>query len=669
MFQTDEKYYNSVYEAPVVRSSISGAIIIDESTEIALSDRDIVPGSLNLNNKCVNGDAFAYGAVFQGELNVTLKKDADRYLLYDKKISFTVHQLHTDGSVQDVPIGMFYITDPQRSRKLITIKAVDAMSNFDVDITDSFFGSIYEVLTTACENCGVELQQTETELKALTNGNVVFSAYNGQLGTYRDLLCHIGKVTCTFATINRFGRLELRPYGCTVTREIPASRRNDTVIADYQTYYRGAMMNFKEGENGTPFEHLEEGLTGLVMDLGDVPVVYGLAETKQKIVDNIYETLSHIRYTPASFKLLISDPTLELGDKIVLKGMTDADNIETYITSFTWKYHDSMTLQGVGGNPKLVALKKKDEVELADLANSVAAKSMIVYTYTNAGRYSITGADEKEIIRISYTTIAESVPIFIATIPVEMSSDGYFILKYRKNSVPVEDAGLVKYLEKGKHFVTCMYHTSSEANSWNELSVVASTEYFPSDNRVRDAEIAALKAFATLGSYPTVVLDENIPSAVIDKFQIKAVLFGQGLASDTKAWDGRLSFIETIKPMKTGLAYKPIIDNIFVTEIVPTRSVLTEMIPRFKVGLSFAGVMESIEVGEVVAKYTVESAKVENYEYNHRFVSVDSDGFTLNHSYSSGVSVIQEIDRGSLCELRFDLSPFASVESVVVHYD
>lgn len=665
MFVTDDKYYDSIFGSPVVRSTISGEIVINEATVIPLTDRDIVPGSLSVDNKCVNGDSFQYGAVFQGELNVTIMKEVDRYSLYDKKITFTVHQIHSDGSVQDVPIGEFFITDPQRSKKLITIKAADVMANFDVDIEDSFFGTIFEAVSTACDKCGVIMQQSEADLKTLANGGVTVTVNNGQVKTYRDMLCYLGGITCSFATINRFGKLELRPYGKEVVRTVPISRRKDTVVSDYQTYYKGVKIVFSQNDAKEELAHIDESSDGLVMDLGEVPIIFGVTETKQKVVDNIFAELEASRYTPASFNLLVSDPTLELGDRISLGGMPDME-IETFITSFTWKYHDSMSVKGVGGNPKLVALKKKDEVELNELANSIAAKNMIVYTYTNAGKLVFSGDVQKEIISISYTAIADAVPIFIATIPVEMSIDGYLVLTYKKNDAPVEGSTIRKYLEKGSHFVTCMYHTSDKTNTWNMLSVVASTEY--AENSV-SAEIEALKTFATSGYYPTVAASQSAPTATIGQQQIKAVLFGQGLASDTKAWDGRLSFIETVPAMKVGLQLRNIIDSLQTEQIMPVQDTIAETVPMFKLGLTLGSFTDMLEIGEVTAKYTVESAKVENYEYDSRYVGINNGIFALNHDYVYADVTTPQADRGNMCELEIDLMSFASVESVVVKYD
>lgn len=552
MYTTSENYYNAVYVNPVVRRTISGAIVVDENTTISLSDKDIITGSLQIDNKCVNGDSFEYGAVFQGEMNVTLMLSVSRYQLYGKKISFTVHQTLADGTTEDVPLGSFTITDPQWSKKLLTIKAVDGMENFDVGIDESFFGSLYDVLSVACTNCGVELAQTEEELTALTNGDVQYSCYNTQVATYRDLLAYLAKCTCTFATINRDGKLELRPYGSTVAREIPISRRKDTVIADYETYHQGVKARFLANQNYAPYEHIEAGETGLVLDLGDIPVVYGVSETKQAVLDAIWTTLSAVRYTPASFKLLVSDPALELGDMIKIKGKTAAEDVTTYITAFTWVYHGSMSIKGVGGNPKLVKLKNKNQIDISDLESQIATKDVVVYTYTNASKFIIQGEADEVIIRISYTTVAETVPIFMATVPVEMASDGYLRLKYRKNDADIEGSEIVKYLPKGKHFVTFVYYIKDEANKWNKLEVVANTEYFESTDRVNTAEIAALKTFASSGTLPEAAIDTTVPAATIEQQTIKAVLFGQGLATAEVEWDGRISIKEEVPRFNIG---------------------------------------------------------------------------------------------------------------------
>ena len=77
MLKQSEKYFNAMYTTSVVRSSISGKIETLTGEIYELEDTDIIPGSLTKNNKCVNGSSFEIGAVYQGELNVTLKSKPD----------------------------------------------------------------------------------------------------------------------------------------------------------------------------------------------------------------------------------------------------------------------------------------------------------------------------------------------------------------------------------------------------------------------------------------------------------------------------------------------------------------------------------------------------------------------------------------------------------------
>ena len=69
MYATNEKYYAALYEAPAVRSYVTGKI---GNGEITFTDMDILSGSLSINNKCVNGSSFEYGAVYQGEMNMPI---------------------------------------------------------------------------------------------------------------------------------------------------------------------------------------------------------------------------------------------------------------------------------------------------------------------------------------------------------------------------------------------------------------------------------------------------------------------------------------------------------------------------------------------------------------------------------------------------------------------
>ena len=364
MYTAKEEYYKALYENPVVKSYVTGAIALDDG-EVSISDQNIIKGSLSINNRCVNGTGFEYGAVYQGEMNITLMIDAGRYSLYDKKISLTAHYVLDDEEEVSIPLGQWKITTPERSKKLLTIKALDAMSDFSEIIPEAFTGTAYEMLTAACTACGVPLGMTRAEVEALTNGKVSFYANTEYFDTYRDLLSYLGKCTCTFATIDRNGALVLREYGTEPVKSIPATRRSDTVVTDYETYYKGVRMRFLAEENFFPYEK-GCGEDGITMDLGDIPIVNGTPEAKQAVCDAICAKLASVRYTPVHFVQLVGDPTLELGDMITV------DDANTYVMAYTWNHHGSMRIQGLGEDPKHPKLKNKNQVDIPALNDTLA---------------------------------------------------------------------------------------------------------------------------------------------------------------------------------------------------------------------------------------------------------------------------------------------------------
>ena len=162
-------------------------------------------------------------------------------------------------------------------------------------------------------------------------------------------------------------------------------------------------------------------------------------------------------------------------------------------------------------------------------------------------------------------------------------------LKYRKNDADIEGSEIVKYLPKGKHFVTFVYYLKEEANSWNKFEVVANTEYFESTDRVNTAEIDALKTFASSGTLPAAAIDTTVPTATIEQQTIKAVLFGQGLATAETEWDGRISITEEVPRFNIGFTISKFSEAV-ATEFEDQTHIektFEETTSKYNIGLSF----------------------------------------------------------------------------------
>lgn len=547
MLKQSEKYFDAMYTTSVVHSSISGKIETLTGEIYELEDADIIPGSLTKNNKCVNGSSFEIGAVYQGELNVTLKRSFDRYTLMGGCISFQEHRHLQDDTLEDVNIGKFYIASADKSKKLTTIKAVDSMGNLDIDIATDMVGTPHELLAMLAENCGVNLEQTEEEIAALPNGQQIYSVSADTTETYRDLAAYLGMMTGTFATINTEGKLELRAYALKNCMEMPVNKRakGSTVLADYVTYYKGLKARFIAQENYAPYEYVDETIAdGLILDMGDIPIVRGLPETKNAMLQTLFEVIKQIRYVPAEFTIVTSDAALELGDRIGIAG-EDAD---TYITSYDWTYHGSEKIKGAGDNPRLKASGDRQSKRMAELEEKASTKDVIVHTYTNISAHTIK-VQEKEIISINYATIANAHPVFIATIPLTADKDGYITFKYYLDEVLIPDDTVRQYVSRGDYIVTLSNSLTAEKDTRRTLSLKARAEYFESDTRQQAAKLASIEQYLTTGKYAQQPVDTTPPVVHIAANAIKAVLYGQGMAG-TEEWDGTINIAEYITAME-----------------------------------------------------------------------------------------------------------------------
>lgn len=596
-------YIKALYDSPVVRSTISGMITMQDGSTCQIEDNDIIPRSLSINNKCVNGNSFELGAVYQGALAVQLKIDLDRYKVKGAKIEFKEHRFISEVLTEDVDLGTYYVSEPSRTKSLLSIKALDRMDSFDTELQDDIVGTPYQLLQMASEVCGVPLEQGEDYFRGLPNGTELFSAYQDTTGTYRDLLAYIGMLTGTFAVIVA-DKLRMSVYSNKDNITVTESNRSNTVIEDYETYYSGVVARFIAEEKYAPYEYIDsESIGGLVMDLGDIPLVRGLPEKKTKILQNIFGMLKNIRYTPAAFSLLTSDAALELGDRVKLN-----DSTATYITSLSYVYHGSESIKGVGDNPR-VKTEDKTSKRLSDMEAEIQTKNITVHSYVNASSYTL-NTQEKQIISINFVAVSDTRPIFIATIPFAMNLDGYIVLKYYMDGVLMENETVRQYVERGEHAITISNNFAIEENRSLTLSVKACTEYFESDRRQQAAKIIALDRFASGSSYMVEPIDTTPPQAIIGTNTIRAVLYEQGLAG-TVAWDGTLNLTDEVgRVMIGGLNARSFSDVLNLATQIPKGAVIVENVSRAEIGgLAVRELTGDVNVKTIQAK-TIEMRRL-----------------------------------------------------------
>ena len=576
MYNVSEAYKEAIKASSRI-CSVKGVIKTTGGASIEITDKDISSGTFYINNQCVSESDFAFGAVFVGELGISLITDIDRYSFYGAEIKLSYFLELVDGQLEEVPLGVYYVESSERDNRYVTIQAYDCMTNLDNELEFDTNGSIYDILQLVSRECKVTLAQDERAIKDLVNGNTSLSIYADKTPTYRDVVSAIASLTASFATINREGKLEFRQFSKGVSLDIERDNRVSTKMSDFITVYDGLKIKFIG--KGKYKAKRKTSVNGLTLEMGSIPLIEGKKEEKQKIANDIFEVLSDVKYTPYSIEMN-GNPAIDLGDKIVIKNVDGKDeDIESIVTHIDWHYREKSSIQAVGGNPKMRNIKPSDAGNsYEELESKIAEKDFVVKNYSNSKEYEVNGI-EQDIITIQFIAVANIRPTFLATIPIEMDLDGNVVISYYLDEKLLNTSTLVGYYERGSHIITITNNFKVKKDEKKTLTVKIKAEYFSSDVRLNKANINSLTGFAMGGIYNPPAVDTTPPKGTIAKYSIKAILFAQGLlASKGKEFYGNLDFDEKI----SGIKIKPFIielsDSIKHAEVHPANNDINESI-------------------------------------------------------------------------------------------
>ena len=679
MYSVSDAYKLAVADSH--RKSKMRGVLTVGSTVIDLDDNDILKNTVYVTNQCTNGNEFEYGCVYSGECGITIKSAVDRYSLYNAELKL-YWSLWTGAEWEEIPLGVFYVSEPNRINDKISIKALDGMTKLDVNVDEDTTGTLPQLMTYIAEKCGVELAQTEEELAAFVNGNIQLSVVEDRIETYRDLLSYLCMVSACFAIMDRFGKLKLVPFATENSLTLGKKQRfTNASFSDYTTSFSGIKARFIAEENYAPYEVGEEG-SGLVLDMGDIPIVRGLPETKYEVLTAVYDVLKNVSYTPFELETL-GNPAIELGDYVSNENVgKDNNSYASPVTYYYWTYRGKHKLRAVGGNPKLANVNNKQGKQISSLEGSIQTKTIVVKNYRNADAIEFSDK-ETEIAFINYAATEKSEPIFLLTVKLETDLDGVLVLQFYNNGILDAERTYRKYLERGEHFVSLSDIYYAQNNTRHTISITAHMEYFESDVRKQDADIQThknfLDAIANIGatvtdnvvafpSYDVAEIDTTVANAMIKKGDVCAILYGQGVAGEGK-WDGTISFNEGIGLIEFNgsLAFNKdsiveVVNSSLQTPIGGSVSESVGTVP-FSGSLSFNSIVDRIIFGETIKDYVFNVEKAYLYDYDN-YITTNNGMFSLKTIYNYE-SAEEAIDSGKMCSVSVDYTGLA-VESVVV---
>ena len=336
------------------------------------------------------------------------------------------HLVLADGSVEDVPMGVFEVSEANRLAKCLELKAYDFMLRFDKSFNGfETVGTAYDFIALCCKMCRVELAHKRAEIDAMPNGGVTLSVYTeNDIETCRDVLFYVAQVLGGFFIINREGKLELRKYGKDPVMKVEQRHRFSSSFSDFITRYTAVSSTNKQTQIAEYYALDPDN--GLTMNLGVNPFLqFGLKETREMLCRNILADLSVIRYVPFDSDT-IGNPALDPGDVLTFAGGQADEGQITCITSIRQKIGGKQSLKCVGKNPRLAQAKSRNDKNISGLLNQIEDNAKTgkigIHTFTNASAHEI-GQTKVKLISIQFASSEENHMQFFAQAVVDVAAD------------------------------------------------------------------------------------------------------------------------------------------------------------------------------------------------------------------------------------------------------
>lgn len=425
MYPVSEAFLQAVQEN-TKRYYWTGRITTVKGAVYEFSPNEIVKGSGYISSQCCGNAEIELGTVYAAEMGITLLSSIDRYTLEDALVELFYHLRLADGSYETVPMGMFEVSEANRTAKCLELKAYDYMLRFDRSFNGfDTIGNACDFIELCCKACKVEMAQTREEIEAMPNGTEILSIYtDNDIETYRDVLYYVGQVLGGFFCINREGMLELRKFGNEPVMEVESKHRFSSSFSDFITRYTAVSSTNMKTEIAEYYcLELDDGLT---MNLGVNPLLkFGLKETREELCRNILNDLSVVDYVPFDSDT-IGNPALDLGDVIRFKGGQADHSKISAITSMQCKIGGKHSLKGVGKNPRLAQAKSKNDKNISGLLNQIIenkeAGKIGIHTFTNASSFTV-GETDTKIISIEFAASEEVMAQFFGSVIVGVKAD------------------------------------------------------------------------------------------------------------------------------------------------------------------------------------------------------------------------------------------------------
>ena len=343
MYNVSEKYKSAIENSSECTNNVSGAIYYNTDEKILdIVDNIIIPGSLQIDKRATD-NTFGVGCVNISQLSISLKLPTE-YIFDDSYIVLNYNYVFSDGTIETIPLGKYYIVKITQNKGIATLNCYDAMYKFDDSVTADINGSPYSILNTICNHEGITLGNTSQEIEALANGNIILTVKKDDFATYREIISEISSLLGVFCTIGRDNKLYLKKLGENIVSTYKSSNIVDATYENWLASVKWVIGEFNvNGNNKKRFTEISYGV-GMTVNLKNIKSFNGSIDNCSAIVSNIANQLSNLIYKPCTIKT-ITDPSIDVGDKFYFQERFNNEKTSVgLLTHYTWNYHKGQTL-------------------------------------------------------------------------------------------------------------------------------------------------------------------------------------------------------------------------------------------------------------------------------------------------------------------------------------
>lgn len=629
MYQVSEEYLKQT-KRKVQTFRLAGTV-----NKIAFTNHDILSGSFTITNQCSEQNDVKIGSVYIGELKCTFKPDLQVPDWTNAQIIVSEGLLIDGTAWEDVPLGVYTVSEANDTEYGVDITAYDNMARFNrscsVDIT---IGTPYELLTLACTTCEAELGMTQAEVDALPNGTESLSLYTeNDIETWQDFVFWVAQATGTIATMDREGKLVLRSYTQNVVDTLTNHNRfTGSKFSKFETRYSGlSCVNMADDTTSYCGSDPDNYLT---YNLGSNPFLqYGVDSYKEQIRRAVLTALLQIDYVPFETSCLCG-AMYDLGDII---RCTDgiAPGKLGCVMMYDYTFNGGYKITGFGSDPALATAKSKTDKNLEGLRNNVSTNEILFFNYENASAIQIDDGESKAIIDIRFTSSVSIGVLFQAEILLEATAteaDVIGTIEYTLNDVTIIGYNPTETWKNGKHILSLMYMLMIEENSINRWMVKL-----------------------------------NIAGGSIAIAQVRAVIYGQGLVG-TIEWDGFITVEEKltqIAVLDSLTVSKDMICTVVADMIDVDKNIVSEQLQTVQLEdiTTVGNLLDKAEIrwGIVSWTFTTDS----ECTYSSRYVTTKDGAFKLATEFVNQ-STNQSIDCGMMNVVELHTTEFESIQSAIV---